>query len=158
MAGIMGRKGSKKYNRNVGCLTLVGLMVLGLAWCGDGGKKKHRRAHRAAPVQVEKAAAPEPAGPRYNDPMTVNQDVAVFATREQAAVFESYRAEGDREMAKWYGEKCFNDGNSCLMKRGEQVRVFEVSTGGAWIRVRREGSMDAWWVDARALYAADDDE
>lgn len=158
MGGLLGRKGSNMYNRKAGCLGLMVLLVLGMV-AGDAGctrKKKHRSLTRPVPAAraEHSPAPPAPRGPRFNAEMVVNQDAAAWATQEQAAVFEGFRMEGDTEMMKFYGEARTNEGNCCLMKRGERVRVFEVSAGAAWIRVRREGSTEAWWVDARALDGA----
>jgi len=155
-----GKPGLK--HAKLGCVALLALGVAGcllLPRCGGDeegappAKGANAKPKKMKKAKKKKAEGPQLAAPRSKGLMTVNRDVAAWATQQQAAVFEELRMEGDAKMMKAYGERRFNEGDSCLMKRGEQVRVVEVGDGGFWIRVRRPDSKDAWWVDSRALDA-----
>lgn len=151
MASIFGRKGSKRYNRNAGCVLWVCLLIIAWAFgtmC-DGKHKHHRE-----PAVERVAQKPAPRTPRE---MVLKADSAAWAEQKQLVVFSACVDDGDDVTAQHYLKRRTDEGAVCLLTQGERVQVVERSDGGAFVRVRRPGSADAWWVSARVLDEPDDE-
>lgn len=148
----------KKAGRN-GCAALFCIIfcLWIIGWCiGQQDKKKrHRRPMPEYTVKKTPAAAvSEKPAPTE---MVLKDDSAAWAEQKQLGVFMACVDDGDRQTAEYCLKKGTGSGSVCLIKRGERVMVVERSDGGAYVRVRRPESDDAWWVSARVLDEPDDE-